>query len=256
MNENSLCSDEIQKVLKYKKMPIYIFDSIDSTNDEAKRRDYSDTEYALFVSDTQTAGRGRLGRSFFSPAKTGLYMSIVFKTNIFALNNPMLITLKAALAVSKVLTSLSGLKFGIKWVNDIYLGNKKVCGILAEGLYNKKDGCIDAAVVGIGINITTSDYPYDIKMKAGSLDYFIDRNILAAEIVNELLPMYENIEDISFLDEYRKNCIVIGKNVSFEHGRELMYGKAVDIADNGGLVVETSDNIKHVIIAGNIEMNF
>lgn len=256
MCANVLDKNTITEYLITKDMPVYVYDCIDSTNNEAKRHSHRDEKYTLYIADKQTAGRGRLGRSFYSPAETGLYMSLVYKVDMTAIENPMLITLKAAMAVNRALEKLTGLSFGIKWVNDIYLENRKICGILAEGIVDKNTGIPSHVVVGIGVNVNTVSFPEDIKNKAGALNKNLDRNIIAAEIINQLLPLYESMEDISFLEEYRKKSIVIGKRVEFEQDGVVMYGIATGIADNGGLIVKTKEDMVYTISSGIVEMCF
>ena len=253
---NILDKNKITEYLRAKDMPIHIYDCIDSTNNEAKHHNHMDKKYALYIADKQTAGRGRLGRSFYSPAETGLYMSLVYKVDMTAIENPMLITLKAAMAVNLALEKLTGLSFGVKWVNDIYLKNRKICGILAEGIVDKNTGMPSHVVVGIGVNVNTVSFPDDIKNKAGSLNKNFDRNIIAAEIINQLMPLYENMEDMSFLEEYRKKSIVIGKKVEFEQEGNTIYGIATGIADNGGLIVKTKEDMVYTISSGIVEMSF
>lgn len=256
MRENVLDINKITEYLTIKDMPIHIYDCIDSTNNEAKRHSHGDIKYALYIADKQTSGRGRLGRNFYSPAETGLYMSLVYKVDMTAIENPMLITLKAAMAVNQALEKLTGLSFGVKWVNDIYLENRKICGILAEGLVDKNTGIPSHVVVGIGINVNTVSFPDDINTKAGSINKELDRNIIAAEIINHLLPFYENMSDVSFMKEYRKKSIVIGKKVEFEQDGNTLYGVATGIADNGGLIVKTKEDMVYTISSGIVEMCF
>ena len=255
---NALSAFEIKKHLNkvYEDILISIYDTIDSTNNEAKRHFHEGLKYALYISEAQTAGRGRLGRSFYSPENTGIYMSLVYKVDMTAIENPMLITLKASMAVSEAIEELTGLSLGVKWVNDIYLGNRKICGILAEGIPNAQTGIPDYVVVGIGINVNTKEFPDDIKNKAGSIEVFCDRNRIIAKVINKLLPLYENMSDTYFMDEYRKKSIVIGKNVEFEQDKQIMHGIATGIADNGALIVKTKEDMEYSISSGIVEMRF
>lgn len=257
-NANALSAFEIKKSLKseYRDIFIRIYNTIDSTNNEAKRHGLEGLNYALYISEAQTAGRGRLGRSFYSPENTGIYMSLVYKVDLTVLESPMLITLKAAMAVCEVIEELTGLSLGVKWVNDIYLGNRKICGILAEGIPNSETGIPDYVVVGIGINVNTTEFPDDIKNKATSIGVSCDRNRMVAAIINKLLPLYENMSDTSFMEEYRKKSIVIGKPVEFEQDNSVIHGIATGIADNGGLIVNTEDEREFTITSGIVEMSF
>ena len=253
---DKISTERITEYLDVKDMPIHVYDTIDSTNNEAKRHCHEGLKYALYISESQTAGRGRLGRTFYSPENTGIYMSLVHKVDMTAIENPMLITLKAAMYVFEAIEELTGLSLGVKWVNDIYLGNRKICGILAEGIPNAKTGIPDFVVVGIGINVNTTVFPDDIKNKAASIGVSCDRNRMIAAVINKLLPLYENMSDTSFMDEYRKKSIVIGKNVEFEHESSTLHGVAIGIANNGGLIVNTEDGREFTITSGIVEMNF
>lgn len=255
---NALSAFEINKNLnkEYTDIRVSVYDTIDSTNNEAKRYNHEGLKYALYISEAQTAGRGRLGRSFYSPENTGIYMSLVYKVDMTAIENPMLITLKAAMAVCEAIEELTGLSLGVKWVNDIYLGNRKICGILAEGIPNVQTGIPDYVVVGIGINVNTKEFPEDIRNKAASIGVSCDRNRMIAEIINKLLPLYENLSDTSFMDEYRKKSIVIGKKVEFEHDNQIMHGIATGVADNGALIVKTKEDMEYTISSGIVEMQF
>lgn len=253
---NELNRESIIEYLNYKDLPVHVYDTIDSTNNEAKRHNHAGLRYSLYISESQTAGRGRLGRSFYSPENTGIYMSLVYKVDITAIENPMLITLKAAVAVCSAIEELTGLNLGVKWVNDIYLNNRKICGILAEGITNPKTGIPDYVVVGIGINVSTKAFPKDIQNKAASLGVSCDRNRMAAAVINRLIPLYDNMNDSSFLEEYRRKSIVLGRKVEFEKNGSVLQGEAVGIADNGGLIVKTEDGNTHTISSGVVEMNF
>lgn len=255
---NTLSAFEIRKFLnkEFHDIKINVYFAIDSTNNEAKRHSHEGLKYALYISETQTAGRGRLGRSFYSPENTGIYMSLVYKVDMTAIENPMLITLKAAMAVCEAIEELTGLRLGVKWVNDIYLENRKICGILAEGIPNIETGIPDYVVVGIGINVNTTEFPEDIKNKAASIGVSCDRNRMVAEIINKLLPLYKNMCDTSFMDEYRKKSIVIGKKVEFEHDNQVMHGIATGIADSGALIVKTKEDMEYSISSGIVEMCF
>ena len=182
-------------------------------------------------------------------------MSILLRPKL-TLEQSVRITSMAAVAVARAIEQVCGIPEQIKWVNDIYLGNRKICGILAEGIPNAKTGIPDFVVVGIGINVNTTVFPDDIKNKAASIGVSCDRNRMIAAVINKLLPLYENMSDTSFMDEYRKKSIVIGKNVEFEHESSTLHGVAIGIANNGGLIVNTEDGREFTITSGIVEMNF
>lgn len=216
---------------------VQVFSEIDSTNLEAKRRATAvHNTPMLFVADSQTAGRGRMGRQFYSPDSTGLYMSYMYTPDC-GFSDSVTVTAAAAVAVARAIKRLTDLEPEIKWVNDIYIGGKKVCGILTEAVTGKDVKII----IGIGINITTQSFPKEIEGIADSLKISVDRNRLAARIVKELQVLISELSERSFIEEYRRLSCVLGRDVTFIKNGEERYGKAVDIDRDGGLVVQTSD---------------
>ncbi len=213
------------------------FDVIDSTNLEAKRRIKQGCKLPLLITaDTQTAGKGRMGRSFYSPDKTGLYMSFAY-TPETDFSDSVTVTSAAAVAVVRAIEELTDLKPKIKWVNDIYIDNKKVCGILTEAVTGEKT----AIIIGIGVNITTADFPNELKETAASLDLAVDKRELAVSIVKNLIDLIKGLPQRTFLSEYKQRSLVLGKEIFFIKDGETKEGTAVDINQDGGLVVKTSD---------------
>lgn len=240
---------------KIDKKNIYIFDTIDSTNDEAKRqwKDYKKAP-CLFVSDEQTGGRGRRGRSFYSPKGTGIYMSLLIQPQA-GLEDAVHITTATAVIVAKVLQDYTDESIGIKWVNDIYAGNKKVCGILTEAVIEPDSTEKPAVVVGIGINLSTVDFPEEIREIAGGLalqENDVDVNELVARIAEGVLEFSENMQDCTYVEDYRKMSVVLGKEIRYNEGDAFIKAKAVDIDSEGGLMVELPDGSIKVLKTGEI----
>ncbi len=228
---NSLNSAEIKKYVAKIPLPIYVFDKIDSTNNFAKT--LSD-DFALVVADSQTGGRGRLGREFFSPRGTGVYMSC--KVNIPSLyENVPFITTLAAVAVHKAIAKLYNIDCSIKWVNDIYIGNKKVSGILCEACDER------CAVIGIGINFSEAPLPENLKSIATHLPQnpSVTRAMLIGEVTNNLCTLISHLPDTSFMDYYKSHSCVIGKNVLCTRGNESFSGLCTGISPQGALIVKT-----------------
>ena len=149
-----------------KELDIVYFDKIDSTNSEAKRNIISGfREKRLYIASCQTDGRGRMGRSFYSPPKTGIYLSFAFPAPEIV-NDVVSLTSKSAVAVTEAIESLTDIALKIKWVNDIYLAGKKICGILSESIVTDRNYII----IGIGINLSTNSFPDEIASSAGSLN--------------------------------------------------------------------------------------
>lgn len=222
---------------------VIIFESIDSTNTEARRRAASGKSApALIIANSQTAGRGRLGRSFYSPASTGLYMTAVFEASA-AFESTVLLTTAAAVSVARAIERLAGITVGIKWVNDLYLNDKKICGILCESF----EACGKRFVsLGIGVNLCTEDFPAEISGIAGSLGINGELKYdLAADIFGSLWRFYSEGDRAEMLEYYRAHSSVLGKKIVFyENG---VQGRAVaqGIDDFGRLEVRLeSGNIK------------
>lgn len=225
---------------KNQKFPIEVHKIIDSTNVELKRRTLEGGVHGLtLLAEEQTGGKGRLGRSFYSPPGTGIYMSILLKPEMDG-SDAVLITTAASVAVCRGIQKLLGVQPQIKWVNDVYLGDKKICGILTEAISDFEIGKIDSVVVGIGINYRTEDFPEELKNRAGCIgrESQAPRNSLVAAVLNEFWEIYEHLTEREFMEDYRKWSNVIGKNVRFLENDTWQGARAVDIDNNGGLVVE------------------
>lgn len=221
--------------------PVQLYDTLESTNRTAKLLALEGTAHGtLVLADGQTAGRGRLGRSFASPAGKGVYCSVVLHPPLPAAN-AQTATIGAAVAVCRAVQTLCGLELAIKWVNDLYYKGKKVCGILTEAGTDLESGQLEWLVVGIGLNLTTSpaDWPEELARTAGSLypggPAPIGRAALAGAIARELLAL---CPDFSCLDEYRALCFVPGHWVTVCTNRETYAAKALFIDGCGQLVVE------------------
>ncbi|MDL2281247.1 biotin--[acetyl-CoA-carboxylase] ligase [Selenomonadales bacterium OttesenSCG-928-I06] len=259
MDENSdvLSVEGIRAFLDecYQENNVLIYESLDSTNSHAKRLVIDGIEHgSIIIADEQTAGRGRLGRSFFSPAHTGLYMSLVLrpKRDIY---DSVLITIAAAVAVCLVIEELTNESPKIKWVNDVFLDKKKICGILTEGIGDLETGAIESIVVGIGVNLTTAaeKFPAEIKDKAGSVwRKGVYRNILAAKIANNLLRLQENLTDPQLIAEYKSRSFIIDKDILYQKNGTDYLGHVLDINDRGNLVVRTSSEDIIILESGEV----
>lgn len=255
MNQN--CRQEIFHTSLYgKELPVFYFDEIDSTNEEAKRflsQGYA--KQALFVAESQTAGKGRRGRSFYSPAETGLYMSLLFTTKE-ALEDVIFVTTAASVIVARAIETLTGETVKIKWVNDLYLRNRKVCGILTEAVLPTPQCGETGIVVGIGINVTTEHFPEQLAETAGSLGRKENADVtkarLTEEITKGLISFLENVKDRTCMEEYRRRSMVIGQSITCFDGAGSYEAFALDIDENGGLVVETAEGECKVLHTGEI----
>lgn len=218
---------------------------LDSTNNRAKALAAAGAPHGLaVVADAQSGGRGRLGRSFFSPGQAGVYMTVILRPDC-APDKAGLLTSLAAVAAARAAEKVSGADVKIKWVNDLYLNGRKICGILTEAGHAPEGGRLDWAVVGIGINAGRMTFPEELRDIATSIGNETgtapDRNRLIAEVLNELDALYGDMETGAFLAESRKRSNVIGRTVTVIGGGRQYPAKAVDIDSRGRLVVETEE---------------
>lgn len=231
---------------------IVILKTIDSTNTYAKKIAADGAKSGtVVIAEEQTAGRGRRGHSFYSPDKKGLYMSIILCGREFK-SGLDLFTVCAGCAVCTAIEKLAEKTPKIKWVNDIYLNGKKVCGILSEATADIESRSIDSVVVGIGINLTTENFPDEIKATAGSLEKNISRNVLAALVITELYNCLNRTGEEN-INEYKSRSLVLGKEIHYIKNGVACTGEAVDIDGKGQLIVIT-DNGKEVLNSGEISV--
>lgn len=220
-----------------------IHEQLDSTNNRAKALAAAGAPHGTAViADSQTGGRGRLGRSFFSPEHSGVYMTVILRPDC-APEQAGLLTSLAAVAAARAVEKVSGADVKIKWVNDLYLNDKKICGILTEAGLGLEAGRLEYAVVGIGINVNRMAFPPELKEIATSIGNETgtapDRNRLIAEILNELDALYGDLETGAFLAESRRRSNVIGRTVTVMEGGRQYPARALDIDSQGRLVIET-----------------
>lgn len=240
---------------RYAGLPLRVFPEIDSTNSEARRLLANGlAQPTLVAADRQTAGRGRSGRSFYSPAGTGLYMSLVLFPDT-DLADAVRLTAAAAVAVVRAVEALTDRRPGIKWVNDIYLDGRKICGILTEAAAGLESGRPQGVVVGIGLNVATERFPDELADTAASLfPVGVPRNRLAAAIAAELLALAEDPADGRFMADYRAHSLAPGRAVTYTAGGETRRALAVGIDDAGGLVVEDAAGRRTVLRSGEISL--
>ena len=240
---------------------IYVYDRLESTNKTAKEMAISGAEHGtVIIADCQTAGKGRYGRSFHSPPNHGLYMSIIIQPMQYSFSAPTLITAFAAVTVCEAIEAVSDNTPKIKWVNDIFLDGKKVCGILTEAVTDFESGNTQWIVVGIGINYSTpaTEFPEDLQHIAGSV-FGSDtppatRNRLAAEIVNSFFIQENKYDEKAMLEKYKQRMFMLGKTVLVTGTAEPYEAMAVDVDSNGHLVVQKSTGELLSLSAGEISI--
>lgn len=245
-----------------KNIPIHIYETLDSTNNKAKQLVLEGAPHGTVVlAWQQTGGRGRLGRSFHSP-REGIYLSIIIKPD-FHISKATLVTSAAAVAVAESIEAVCGVTAGIKWVNDVYVNGKKVCGILTEGTTGLETGQIESLIIGIGINTTTKDFPAELQSIAGAVEGTFSRSALAASVISKTLDLAAAVEERHFIDAYRKKSLVIGKTVQVFRGKYAVDptdelpsrpARVLGIDDDGGLEVLYSDGRRETLISGEISI--
>ena len=248
--------NEIIDKLYNKNVKVMCFDEIDSTSTFLKSQlDSGETAPMLAVAKKQTAGRGRNGKNFYSPENTGLYMSVLLHPYC-RMADAVGITTCASVLTARAIEKVTGKTAGIKWVNDLYVENKKVCGILCEAVNDYKQGITKSVIIGVGVNLSTTDFPEDLKLTAGSLG--VEYNCtaaLCAEIANALFSFDFNGISENMLAEYRAKSIVIGKDISYFVNGQKFTARALSIDNAGGLVVESNGEIK-TLNSGEITVRF
>ena len=230
----------------------FILDSVDSTNTEARRlAEKKESTPILILAEHQSAGRGRMGRSFYSPKQTGLYMTALFLASASPADN-LLLTTAAAVSTARAIEKCAGIKVDIKWVNDLYLDGKKVCGILCESF---EVGGVRYVSVGIGINLSTVDFPDELSSVASSLCVKEEiKTELAAEIFSSLWHFYCKGERDGMIEYYRAHSMVIGRKIVFYEGEDVCRATAVDVDEYGRLAVRLDSGEIKILSSGEITL--
>ncbi len=224
----------------------------------------------VVIAEKQTAGKGRLGRSFYSPKDTGIYMSIIIKPQL-NVEKSLLITTAASLAVAQAIKDVCRLNAQIKWVNDIYIDDKKVCGILTEAVTDFESGQISSLIVGIGINCVANEnfdtsaadlFDEKLSNKIGYLNADnLERNKLIASVIDHLLDIVDMLknDDASFMDDYKSRSMIIGRDIYVYPSpntspNKKISAKAIDIDSLGGLVVEYDNGEVETLSTGEVSI--
>lgn len=248
---------------------IVYFDTIDSTNNHAKRiaiEETEETEGTVIAAGSQTEGRGRLGRNWLSPPDSGIYFSVILKPKLLP-EEVQIVTLAGSVAVAAALWKLTGMEAGIKWPNDVLLDGKKICGILTE--MNCEMEQINYVVLGIGINFSFTDgkFPPELENCATSIrTYAVDHGIdmdglgkldIIRAVLKELDELYELLlqkrhKDI--IKAWKKHGITIGKNVHILSGETSYEAFAEDISEDGKLLVRCIDGSRRQVMSGEVSL--
>ena len=239
---------------------LHWYDTIDSTNTEAKRLAKVGAPHGtVLIAGLQTGGRGRMGRSFQSPEGQGVYLSAILRPNCEPVQL-MHLTCAAGVAMMEAVEAVSGIRPQMKWINDLVIGRKKLGGILTEMSVDK--GMVDYAVVGIGINCLQGmeDFPPEIADLATSLSLSAGRQIapakLAAAMVEALwkMDMVLLSEKTQLMTTYKENCITLGKEIQVIRQDGIRLGKALDLDSDGGLWVQYEDGTRETVSSGEVSV--
>lgn len=241
---------------KFKNIKITALDTVDSTNAYAKALiSGGETAVALIAAAEQTNGRGRRGKSFFSPKGKGIYFSIILHPGTM-LSSSTLLTVAAAVAVARVVERSNGKPAGIKWVNDVFCDGRKICGILSEAVCDMESGTIESIVVGIGINLSArpEDFPDEIRSVAGSVfPHAATRAQIIGAVTAELLTLAENLSAPELICEYKKRLFILGQEIEYVKNGVKKHGIAEDVNSDGNLIVRIG-NEKDILSSGEVSL--
>jgi BirA family biotin operon repressor/biotin-[acetyl-CoA-carboxylase] ligase len=248
--------EELSELCGGEELPdLFFFEECGSTNTEAKKYAASGVRNAVFVAARQTEGRGRMGRSFLS-SEGGLYLSYLFHPDIRPADAVM-ITVYAAVCLSRIIEELTPVRVGIKWVNDLIVGGKKLAGILTEGAFTEDGERFRYAVVGIGLNVERVGFPpeladiaTDIETESGTAP---DISLIAALLVRELRKFSE-ASPADYMDEYRMRSLVKGRRVRVERADKSYFATVLSIGDDASLSVITDEGIEEKLFTGEISI--
>lgn len=244
MSGSYITADGIKSLLKNGSQ-VSVFECLESTNLTAKvDATKGAKEGDVIVALSQTGGRGRFGRSFYSPDSSGVYFSIILRPKIMA-EEISFITPVAAVAVSQAIEEITKKSPKIKWVNDIFIKDKKVCGILSEAAFNS-DGSAEYVILGIGINLFSpkGGFPNDIKNIAGSLmedGEKLNPNELIAAVVNTFFELYKDLKAEKTVKEYQKRMLLEGARVDYIQNGEQKSGVVEGIDDSFQLIIKNEN---------------
>lgn len=240
---------------------IQFFETITSTNDVLKQMALQGApEGTVLVADSQSGGRGRLGRTFLSPSGVGIYLSVLLRPACMP-GELMHLTCGSALAACNAIEQTAGFRPGVKWTNDIVYRKKKLAGILTE-LGLNQDGSTAYAIIGIGINCTQKpeDFPPELREIAGSLKMVsgreIDRALVAAKMIEGFYEMNRGLlqKKSQMISDYRKDCITLGQEISVVRNGFNRHGKALDVDEDGALLVAYEDGSMETVNSGEVSV--
>lgn len=252
----------MHEIKKYSNKKIEYFEEITSTNTVLKERaQKGEPENTVLLSEFQTEGRGRLGRTFFSPKGCGIYLSYLIRPDVSA-SDAIFITIAAAVALRRAFLDILNINTEIKWVNDIYYQNKKLCGILTESGFTTS-GNLDYAVLGVGINVKNppDDYPEDFAYKTTNIERIcgIIDNDTKCRLVASFLNYFDEIfadKTREYIKEYKESSCIIGKEIEILSGEFKGFAKAIDIDENANLIISLPDETVVCLSSGDVSIRY
>lgn len=254
LSAEAICSHLIQKDVYMEVEKVMA-----STNQFLKKKGLEENlpHGSFAAAESQTQGKGRRGRSFYSPPGSGLYLSVLLRPKKTA-QESLFLTAAAAVAVCRAVDEVCHVSLGIKWVNDLYLEEKKVCGVLTEAVSDFETGDIELVVVGIGLNLREPEggFPKEVADMAGAIlkpGTYVDRNLLAARIINELL---REAEKDGIPEEYRRRNLVPGRRVLVSYGTRERCVDALEILPDGRLLVKNEKGQEEILPCGDVSLRF
>ena len=249
---NRVTQPEIERWLRAKTIGtrMELHERLDSTNTRAKALAAGGAPHGyLVIAESQDGGRGRFGRAFFSPEHTGVYITYVLRPTLPA-EQAVMITSLTAVAVARAIEAVADVQVRVKWVNDLYINGRKVCGILCEAGLDFESGMLEYAALGIGVNVCAMEFPPELRSIATSIENEcgvpVSRSRLIAEISNQLDALYDQLTTREFMRESRSRSNVIGRDVTVMRGEERFEARVLDIDDDGRLVIRTEKGITRV----------
>ena len=259
-----LCAEAVRALITPRTVgrEVLCFDTLDSTNNYAKQAAQNGAENGLVViANQQTGGRGRCGRTFLSPPDRGLYLTALLRPDI-APADALPITALAAVAACRAVEKVCPLQSGIKWTNDLVLGNRKLAGILTEMGVEGESGALQYIVIGIGINVnqTAEDFPPELAEVGTSLHIAlgkpVSRTALAAALIGELDGMYDRLggDLTAELAEYRRRCVTLGRRVRILGSGMERTAEALDVDEAFGLIVRREDGTLETVRSGEVSV--
>ena len=258
---DALTESGVRAYLRRRDLDLRVYKSISSTNTVLKQlAESGEAEGTVLLAEEQTAGRGRMSRSFFSPPRSGLYMSLLLRPHLSAQLSTR-ITACAAVAVAEAIEELTGCRAEIKWVNDVLVDGKKVCGILTEGSIDCESGLMHYAIVGIGINIRPpeGDFPAELRQIAGALPAAPDgedlRCRLAAAVLDRLMDLYEQLPEGDCYEAYKSRSCLIGRQINIlPLEGEPVPATAIDVEPDFSLRVRLADGTETCLSSGEVSV--